>query len=222
MSRATGRSPVVGWPKSVCCCSPGVTGRTAVTSGRGRPVRTFPKPRRRPNSALVDGVHPGVSADPVVVSGHRGVRHAERAVHRDRCGAAAGPRGAGAHRARPRARAATGGAGVRRPAHDGVGGGGCGVHGRGPACRARDRPGGGDRLRVGPSPVAGQSASPGAPTTIALRAALVVASFWAATFYAHGLGQRAARVTEANPAGLPVVTVLAVRVEIAAPVPQDS
>jgi hypothetical protein len=36
---------------------------------------------------------------------------------------------------------------------------------------------------------------------------LVVALFWAATLYAQDLGQRAARGTNANPAGLPLVTV---------------
>ncbi|MFI7678261.1 hypothetical protein [Actinophytocola sp. NPDC049390] len=62
-------------------------------------------------------------------------------------------------------------------------------------------------LRLGPSLFAGRSVALGLPTTIALYTVLVVALFWAATLYAHDLGRRAARVTEANPAGLPVVTV---------------
>jgi hypothetical protein len=62
-------------------------------------------------------------------------------------------------------------------------------------------------LRLGPSLFAGRSAALGRPTTIALYTVLVVALFWAASVYAHQLGLRAARVAEANPAGLPVVTV---------------
>lgn len=61
-------------------------------------------------------------------------------------------------------------------------------------------------LRLGPSLFAEPSASLGLPTTVALYAVLVIALFWAATLYAQDLGQRAARGTDANPAGLPVVT----------------
>ena len=44
-------------------------------------------------------------------------------------------------------------------------------------------------------------------TTVALYTLLVLALFWAATLYAQDLGQRAAKAVDANPAGLPLVTI---------------
>ncbi|HEX6354750.1 hypothetical protein [Actinophytocola sp.] len=62
-------------------------------------------------------------------------------------------------------------------------------------------------LRLGSTLFADKAASLGMPTTVTLHVVLVIALFWAATVYAQDLGRRAARVTDTNPAGLPLVTI---------------